>query len=230
MGPLVALFLIVALSLLIVRIGSNALVLTGMSVTAARFQAASAFFGVGFTTSEAEMVMQHDVRRRIIMHLFIAGNIGLTSALAAIIVSTMSLNGDSWNSVLKLGITAICIVAVAIGMNLGVVKKHLDKIMCKTLQKAGVGKAMDYNLLLNVDQGYCISETLLDEGHRFVGKALKETRPADYGVIILGIERKGGSYEGAPDKDSVLYAGDVALLYGHAEKIEAFTKGYEVEK
>ena len=68
-GSLLALLIIVIVSLLIVRIGTNALVLTGMSLDASRFQAASAFFGVGFTTSEAEMVVGHVVRRKIILHL-----------------------------------------------------------------------------------------------------------------------------------------------------------------
>jgi len=77
MGSLLALLSIVFIALLVVRIGTNALVLTGMSLTAARFQSASAFFGVGFTTSEAEMVVGHEVRRRIILHLIVAGTLGL---------------------------------------------------------------------------------------------------------------------------------------------------------
>ena len=66
-GSLLALLIIVIVSLLIVRIGTNALLLTGMSLQASRFQAASAFFGVGFTTSEAEMVVRHAVRRKIVL-------------------------------------------------------------------------------------------------------------------------------------------------------------------
>lgn len=225
MGSLIALLFIVAISLLIVRIGTNALVLTGMSAIAAQFQAASAFFGVGFTTSEAEMVMQHAARRRIILHLIIAGNIGLTSALAAIIGSLISLDGGATQTALKLLTTVVFIILIAIGMNLRVVKKHLDALMCKTLLRAGVGKALDYNLLLNVDKGYCVSETLIEEGHRFSEKPLCESRPADYGVVILGIEQSNGDFIGAPNKDSVLCSGDTALLYGHMDKIEEFTKG-----
>ena len=64
MGALIALLVIVLLSLLAVRLGANALVLSGMSKSAAQFQAASAFFGTGFTTNEAELVVNHPVRRR----------------------------------------------------------------------------------------------------------------------------------------------------------------------
>ena len=93
MGPFLALVIIVLVALMVVRLGSSALQLTGMSKPVAQFQAASAFFGVGFTTKEAELVVDHPVRRRIILHLIIFGNIGLTSALATLLVTFMS-SGD----------------------------------------------------------------------------------------------------------------------------------------
>ncbi len=40
--------------------------MTGLSWDAASFQSYSAFFGVGFTTREAELVVNHPIRRRII--------------------------------------------------------------------------------------------------------------------------------------------------------------------
>ena len=53
--PLFALLIIVAVALLIVRIGATALMMTGLSRDVAEFQAISCFFGVGFTTNEAEI-------------------------------------------------------------------------------------------------------------------------------------------------------------------------------
>ncbi|MDP4582910.1 MAG: hypothetical protein NWT04_03235, partial [Verrucomicrobiales bacterium] len=80
MGPLLTLLVIVTISLIVVRVGSTALMMTGLSYDTASFQSYSAFFGVGFTTKEAELVVDHPVRRRIIRDLILAGNIGLTSA------------------------------------------------------------------------------------------------------------------------------------------------------
>ena len=62
MLAVVSLLLIITLSLLMTRIASVALVHTGLSREVARFQARSAFSGVGFTTSEAESVVAHPVR------------------------------------------------------------------------------------------------------------------------------------------------------------------------
>jgi hypothetical protein len=61
--------LIIALPILVTRIAAVALVHTGLSRDAARFQARSALTGVGYTTTEAERVTCHPVRRRVAMTL-----------------------------------------------------------------------------------------------------------------------------------------------------------------
>ena len=49
----------ILVSLLVTRVAAIALSVTGLSRESARFQARSAFTGVGFTTSEAESVVNH---------------------------------------------------------------------------------------------------------------------------------------------------------------------------
>ena len=51
------------MSLLVTRIASVALVLTGLSQEASRFQARSALACVGYTTHEAELIVNHPVRQ-----------------------------------------------------------------------------------------------------------------------------------------------------------------------
>ncbi len=62
MFAIISLFVIVALSLIITRIAAMALMATGLSRDAARFQARSAFTGSGFTTRESESVVNHPVQ------------------------------------------------------------------------------------------------------------------------------------------------------------------------
>ena len=76
-----ALLTALGLSLLITRLASTALMLTGLSKEAARFQARSAFTGTGFTTHEAEKVVNHPVRRRVIALLMICRSAGLITIL-----------------------------------------------------------------------------------------------------------------------------------------------------
>jgi hypothetical protein len=67
--------LVLAISLTLTRIAAVALVHTGLGREAARFQARSAFTGVGFTTGEAEDVVNHPLRRRIVGWLMLVGNV-----------------------------------------------------------------------------------------------------------------------------------------------------------
>lgn len=60
---IVAFLTVLALSLTITRVATLVLAMTGLSWEAARFQARSAFTGTGFTTSEAESIVSHPVRR-----------------------------------------------------------------------------------------------------------------------------------------------------------------------
>lgn len=89
MPYIAALFVITVLSLLVIRVGATALMMTGLGWDTASFQSYSAFFGADFTTKEAEMVVNHPVRRRIIRDLIFAGNIGLTSGLVTLIVTVL---------------------------------------------------------------------------------------------------------------------------------------------
>lgn len=56
--------------------------MTGMSLDHARFQARSAFTGTGSTTSEAEAVVTHPARRRIVMALMLVSGPGAVSCWA----------------------------------------------------------------------------------------------------------------------------------------------------
>ena len=130
MGSFLALVIIVLVALLVVKIGSSALQLTGMSKPVARFQAASAFFGVGFTTSESEQAVSHPVRRKIILHLIVAGNIGLTSALATLLVTFMGSNERGLGLTFAwLGMIVVGVLAVGSFCNLRFVSEPLDRLM-----------------------------------------------------------------------------------------------------
>jgi len=83
----VLLIIFICISYLIVRIGAIALEMTGMERSRARFQALSAFSGTGFTTREAESVVNHPHRRKIVMYLMIMGNVGIVSVIATLVLS-----------------------------------------------------------------------------------------------------------------------------------------------
>ena len=92
MAAIITLLTTLVLSLFVQRIGATALTMTGLSMEAAKFQARSAFCGVGFTTDEAGLITNHPVRRRIVYTLMLLGNVPialnqLTKSLKIVICS-----------------------------------------------------------------------------------------------------------------------------------------------
>ncbi|MDE0826493.1 MAG: hypothetical protein OSA48_06770 [Akkermansiaceae bacterium] len=57
------------------------------------------------------------------------------------------------------------------------------------------------------------------------GKELRESRPSNQGIVVLGIYHHGGKFEGAPSKDAVISPGDTIMVYGTEESVEGLVKG-----
>ncbi len=223
MGAILALFIIATVSLIVVRVGATALMMTGISWDSASFQAYSAFFGVGFTTREAEMVVNHPLRRRIIRDLILAGNIGLTSALATLIVTFVQSSGTS-QTINSLGLIAVGLIVLILLSKLPFLQRLLDRMIRHSLERAGVVHALDYELLLRVESGYCISEIDILANSPLAGKKLAESRPADMGIVILSIQRDDGSFTGAPGANDKIMVSDVITAYGHESDLCKLTK------
>lgn len=218
MGALLSLLVIVTLSLLAVRVGATALMMTGLSWDTASFQAYSAFFGVGFTTSEAEMVVKHPIRRRIIRDLILAGNVGVTSAVATLVVTFVQ-DKNTGDVLRSIGVIVGGLGLLVFVLHLPWVKRVLDWLIRRTLERAGVTHALDYDLLLRVEAGYCISEVEILPDSPLAGRCLRETRPADSGIIVLGISHADGTFRGAPGPADRIETGDVVTVYGKEDDI-----------
>lgn len=63
MSGIVVLLVVVTISIIVTRVATVALSMTGVSRDLARFRARSAFSRVGFTTGEAEKMTNHPARR-----------------------------------------------------------------------------------------------------------------------------------------------------------------------
>ncbi len=85
---------IVLISMLVGRVATTALTLTGMSREQARFQARSALTGAGFTTTESESIVTHPVRRRIVMLLMLTGSAGIVSVIGTIAIGAAQANAE----------------------------------------------------------------------------------------------------------------------------------------
>lgn len=220
---IVPIVLIVLLSMIINRIATIALTLTGMSRQSARFQARSALSGAGFTTSEAESVVNHPVRRRIIMMLMLTGNAGIVATigtLAATTSRTVAARGVGGG--LPLWATYLLIVASVATllwiMGLTPVDRALSRIIRRGLHRYTDLEVRDYEELLEIHGGYSVSELLVRPNDWMSEKTLAELRPNDEGILVLGVQRDS-TYLGAPTGTLRILPGDNLLLYGPQDRI-----------
>ena len=201
-------------SLLITRIATIALSLTGLSKESARFQARSAFTGVGFTTSEAESVVNHPVRRRVVLALMLLGNAGLVTILASLLISFAGADQSSqaWRRValLLLGLSAVFVLAKSRRVD-----RALSRIITRALAKYTDLDARDYAHLLQLTGGYGVVELDVAPEHWIAGRSLEDLQLRREGVAVLGIQKPDGSYSGVPNGATVIRPGDVLVLYGH---------------
>jgi hypothetical protein len=222
-APIIALFVLAFVSLIAVRVGATALMMTGLSWDTASFQSYSAFFGVGFTTKEAEMVVNHPVRRRIIRDLILAGNIGLTSALATLVVTLMQ-SAETSHLLLIVGALVTGALVLLFLSRIGWLQKLLDRVIRYTLERTGMVRALDYELLLRIQYGYVVSEIEILPNTYLAGRALRDSRPWDRGVVILFIKRDEEMVPGLPGPADIIQAGDVVTAYGKEQSLQAMVE------
>lgn len=213
MAALISVLVAISLSLLITRVATEALTLTGLSRTSARFQARSAFTGTGFATAESEAIVKHPLRRRIIMWLMFLGNAGIITVISSLVltfVSTSSTGDGMFRFIyLLIGIFFLWLLATNRAFN-----RILTRLVRKALRRWTDLDLRDYARLLHLKEEYQVTEIEVDDNNWLADKKLKQLRLADEGINVLGIERRNRIYIGAPYGETYIYPGDTVIVYG----------------
>ncbi|MFA6929250.1 MAG: TrkA C-terminal domain-containing protein [Lentisphaeria bacterium] len=214
-----SLLIIVAITMLITRLAAMALVLTGMSHESAQFQARSALAGVGFTTREAESVVIHPVRRRIIMLLMLAGSISVPTVIAALGVSLFTtIQADHWWWPLLLLLAGLLLLGLfgrSRWMN-----KRVNALLSWGLKNWTDLDVRDYGSLLQLQNGFAVTELLVKHGDWLEQKTLQEAALSHEGVLVLGIQRIDGTYIGTPRAADTIRMDDTLVLYGQIDLLK----------
>lgn len=213
--PILSLLIILAASLLIIRVGSVALRMTGLTPDVASFQAASAFSGAGFTTEEAEYAVSTPGRRAIVKALIRLGSIGLVSVIASLVLSFTGTSGGRLRSLafVLVGVAGIVLVARSRWMN-----RALTPLIERALRLSTGLDVRDYTRMLGLQREYRIAEIDVGEDRWLASGSPDEIDLAAEGVTLLGI-RRDGSYIGAPGADTEIRPGDTVVLYGKADRL-----------
>ncbi|MBW2992335.1 potassium transporter TrkA [Candidatus Woesearchaeota archaeon] len=247
MLALVMFLFVVLFSLVAVKLGTLALEATGLSKDISAFQAQSAFSGVGFTTSEAETVVNHPVRRKILRILMLVGSAGLTTAIATLIVTfvnvqqTRMLFGYKINNIAFMLFVLVFGVLVIFGLfSSKTFENFMRWFLAKPLRflKAKV-ELYDYEKILGLSKGYTIGSFEVPKNHWMVKKTIRDLNLEKEGVIILGVYRLVDGkeeYLGVPSQDFKIHYKDKMMVYcredilANLAKREKGVKGAEKRK
>lgn len=219
----------VLVSMLVVRAGAIALIMTGMNIDRAKFQALSAFSGTGFTTHDAEAAVSNPTRRRIISWLMILGHAGVVTVIVtatSTLVTSKGLGVPVSAIVLVVGIGLVYLIAT----RTGVIKKWEVYVQGR-LGRSAVFDEKPIDELLHLHEGYGLARVRLKADNPLVGKTLVELPLRAAGCLVLAIERTTGLIM-TPNGSSTFEAGDGVVIYGKLTEMQTLigtaeiTRGY----
>ena len=215
---LVPTLLVVFVSFLIVRAAAIALMMTGMDRKRAVFQALSAFSGTGFTTKEAESVVNNPLRRRIVSWLMILGNAGIVTVIITATSSLVTSEGYQLSiNVLVLLVGVYLIYKIA--THKGFIRRWESFIEDKLIKSPTFEEGATEDLL-HLLEGNGLVRAIITENSPFIGNSLSESKLTEKGLLVLGIER-GKNWIPIPKAKETIQEGDRIVVYGPLEVLRA---------
>jgi NhaP-type Na+/H+ and K+/H+ antiporter len=184
----------------------------------ARFQARSAFTGVGFTTSESETIVGHPVRRRIVLLLMMVGNVGFVTIVASLILSFSSSSGTG-DALSRLAVIVVAVGGLGYLTRTRLFERHITSLLARLLDRYSELDLHDFHHMMRIGGEYAVVELAVQEGDWLAGKTLAELHLPDEGVLVLALARADGLFLGAPQRATEVHTGDTVYLYGRSAVI-----------
>ena len=218
---LIPTLLAIFVSFLVVRAAAVALMMTGMEWKRARFQALSAFSGTGFTTKEAESVINHPTRRKIVSWLMILGNAGVVTVIVTATSSLATSHG------FELPINALVLaIGVFIIYKIATHKKFMkrwERFIEKKLIKSPVIEEATIEDQLHFLEGYGVVKKIVGSDSPLIGSSLADWKLNEKGILVLGIER-GKNWVPIPKATVIIEEDDRLVVYGPHKMLKELLK------
>ncbi len=236
------LFMIMSIvAVVVVRVGSVILQLTGMPEEQSFFQALSCFTGCGFTTGESELITRHQRRRRIAQVLMILGYVGsitLIATLATHIQRVITGNGEvtipftdyvlftidpTLLASLKLVLVTITVYIIyRLFMKSKLSHRLLDYIKHR-LRQMKIFQPLTYEELVAGIGGYDIIKMRVSRTSKILDKSIEEIKKDHQKLQILTLQRGDQIFHFPPD-DMKIMPDDILICFGdRVDALESLT-------
>ena len=209
-----------AVWLLILWLGSIALEVTGMQRSKARFQALSALTGTGFTTTEAESIVEHPKRRKIATYLIFLGNAGIIAFIVLLVLYARA--GLTLPSTSLIILTVVILLIIGLAFWLGLIDKLTNAIL-RLSGKGQVSPNFATVEIIHQGDGYGVLRLAIAKQSSIVGLKIKDTAFQERDITIFSIEREG-VITSSPQPEEKLMVGDHLLCYGKLSEIDSLTE------
>ena len=202
----------ILLLVIVVEIGAVALKMTGLDIRTARFQSLSAFTGTGFTTKEAEDVVIHSQRRRIIMVLIFAGFV-LWALLVSFIINALFTKREFIPTLVQLSVLLIILMlCYGLARNKAFMRKFQKGIETLLEQRTKL-KKRKIEEILHLAENFGVAEILLEKNSPDIEKILAKSTFRQRDILVLAIERNNHIIP-TPKASDILKEGDTLICYG----------------
>ncbi len=215
----VATFLIVAvLTTVFTQLSTGALIATGVPPGIASFQARSAFSGAGFTTTEAENVVNHPTRRRIIAATMFAGSLGTPTLVVTVLLGLVAPGPGSTVE------RTLVVVAGIVGIVLLVGNRPMKRILVRagtsyTQRRLLPVLSGERRELISLGAGFVVATIGVQGASSETPRSLRGLDDAIPGIRVLGI-RRAETFHGEPPVDIELREADELVVYGRRDRLE----------
>jgi hypothetical protein len=212
---LLSTLIVVFALVLFVRAAAVALEMTGLDKRSALFQALSAFSRTGFTTQEAESIVNHPVRRKIAFLLMVLGTAGVATIIVTATAHVVT-REDYWLPVDVLVLLVGLYLAYIVATRKGFITKWDDFIAAKLVKSSSSEGEEPTEDLLHLPEDNGLVRVIITEKSPFIGTSLSERGLNEKGLVVLGIER-GKNWIPFPKAEERIQEGDRIVVYGPLE-------------
>ncbi len=216
----IATFLVVAvISMAFTRLAAGALIATGLPPEVANFQARSAFSGAGFTTTEAENVVNHPARRRIIGTTMFVGNLGTPTLVVTVLVGFLAPGPGNTTERTLVAVSGILLVVMVVANR--PMQRFLTDFGHRQTQRRLAPLLGDRPVeLLTVGGDHVVGAVRVADEPGSTVRSLRGLDEAFPTVRVLGV-RHGDAFFGSPPTDLDLHGGDEIVVYGTRDALES---------
>ncbi len=218
MFAVLPLIILITTILVVSRVAGVALEATGMARDSAHFQARSALMGVGYTTSEAEDITSHPVRRRIFLNLMTFGNVSVITGVGGLLLTFI--NTEAAQTLQRSVILVVAVLGLLIAFHTKAANRLIERATRAAIRRFTSLDVRDYAALLRVENDFGLIEMQVQAGEWLADRALASLHLTQEGVIVLGVHRAAGHFVGTPTGETVINAGDSVLAYGRIETLQ----------